>query len=86
MEVSTDSQSSIVFEGSSQDPSTSGIVFAARRLSVDSVGTGNQQRGAQGTKWKLKWLVAIKHDLSLFGYTCTCKSFRVEELCNQPKQ
>lgn len=47
MEVSTDSQSSIVFEGSSQDPSTSGIVFAAGRLSVDSVGTGNQQRGAQ---------------------------------------
>lgn len=52
MEVSQDSQS-IVFESSSQDPSNSGIVFAARRSSCESVGTGSQaegkQRGAQGT-------------------------------------
>jgi len=52
MEVSQDSQS-IVFESSSQDPSNSGIVFAARRSSCDSTGTGSQadgkQRGAQGT-------------------------------------
>ena len=44
MEVSTDSQNSIVFEGSSQEPSNSGIVFTARRSSIDSVGTGNQGR------------------------------------------
>lgn len=53
MEVSQDSQSSIVFESSSQDPSNSGIVFTACRSSGDSVGTGNQadgkQRGTQGT-------------------------------------
>jgi len=52
MEVSQDSQS-IVFESSSQDPSNSGILFAARRSSCESVGTGSQaegkQRGAQGT-------------------------------------
>lgn len=52
MEVSQDSQS-IVFESSSQDPSNSGIMFSARRSSVDSMGTGSQaegkQRGAQGT-------------------------------------
>lgn len=52
MEVSQDSQS-IVFESSSQEPSNSGIVFAARRSSCDSTGTGSQadgkQRGAQGT-------------------------------------
>ncbi|XP_020600739.1 eukaryotic translation initiation factor 2-alpha kinase 1-like [Orbicella faveolata] len=51
MEVSQDSQS-IVFESSSQDPSNSGILFAARRSSCESVGTGSQaegkQRGAQG--------------------------------------
>ena len=49
MEVSTDSQSSIVFEGSSQEPSNSGIVFTAHISSGDSVGTGNQRHGAQGT-------------------------------------
>lgn len=53
MEVSQDSQSSIVFESSSQDPSNSGIVFTACRSSGDSVGIGNQgegkQRGVQGT-------------------------------------
>lgn len=52
MEVSQDSQNSIVFESSSQDPSNSGIVFAACISSGDSVGTGNQaegkQRGTQG--------------------------------------
>lgn len=42
VEVSTDSQSSIVFEGSSQEPSNSGIMFTARRSSGDSVGIGNQ--------------------------------------------
>ena len=49
MEVSHDSQNSIVFESSSQDPSNSGIVFMA---DDDSVGTGSQaegkQRGAHG--------------------------------------
>ena len=49
--MSQDSQS-IVFEGSSQDPSNSGIVFAARRSSCESAGTGSQaegkQRGSQG--------------------------------------
>ena len=55
MEVSTDSQSSIVFEGSSQDPSNSGIVFSARRSSIDSVGTGSQQRSAQGMTFPLKF-------------------------------
>ena len=49
MEVSQDSQNSIVFESSSQDPSNSGIVFMA---DDDSVGTGSQaegkQRGAHG--------------------------------------
>ena len=52
MEVSQDSQNSIAFESSSQDPSNSGIVFSACRSSGDSLGTGNQaegkQRGAQG--------------------------------------
>lgn len=47
MEVSTDSQSSIVFEGSSQDLSNSGIVFSARRSSIDSIGIGSQQRSSQ---------------------------------------
>ena len=55
MEVSTDSQSSIVFEGSSQDPSNSGIVFSARRSSIDSVGTGSQQRSSQGMTFPLKF-------------------------------
>ena len=48
MEVSQDSQS-IVFESSSQDPSNSGIVFAARRSSFESVGTGSQAEGKQGS-------------------------------------
>ena len=55
MEVSTDSQSSIVFEGSSQDPSNSGIVFSARRSSIDSSGTGSQQRSSQGMTFPLKF-------------------------------
>ena len=55
MEVSTDSQSGIVFEGSSQDPSNSGIVFSARRSSIDSVGTGSQQRSSQGMTFPLKF-------------------------------
>lgn len=44
MEVSQDSQNSIVFENSSQDPSNSGIVFMA---DDDSVGTGSQAEGKQ---------------------------------------
>ena len=49
MEVSTsDSQSSIVFEASSQEPSNGGILFTARRSSGDLYGPGNQSRGAQG--------------------------------------
>ena len=56
MEVSTDSQSSIVFEGSSQDPSNSGIVFSARRSSIDSIGmSGSQQRSSQGMTFPLKF-------------------------------
>lgn len=48
MEVSTsDSQSSIVFEASSQEPSNGGILFTARRSSGDLYGPGNQSRGAQ---------------------------------------
>ena len=50
MEVSQDSQNSIVFESSSQDPSNSGIVFMADDDSKG--GTGSQaegkQRGAHG--------------------------------------
>ena len=50
MEVSgSDSQSSIVFEGSSQDISNGGILFTAHRSSSDSFGTGTKPRGAQGT-------------------------------------
>ncbi|XP_074616626.1 eukaryotic translation initiation factor 2-alpha kinase 1-like [Acropora palmata] len=48
MEVScSDSQNSIVFEGSSQDISNGGISFAACRSSNDSFGTGTKSHGAQ---------------------------------------
>lgn len=57
MEVScSDSQNSIVFEGSSQDISSGGISFAACRSSNESFGTGNKSRGAQGTDRGSTWL------------------------------
>lgn len=46
-ESCSDSQNSIVFEGSSQDISNGGISFAACRSSNDSIGTGTKSHGAQ---------------------------------------
>ena len=48
-ESCSDSQNSIVFEGSSQDISNGGISFATCRSSNDSFGTGTKSHGAQGT-------------------------------------